>query len=301
MPTAHNPLILYLKRNCLDDGPGIRTTVFFKGCPLSCVWCHNPEAQSTAPELSFDTRRCLGCGACAKACPHQAIRLSSPGHVDRERCDYCFACVDGCPPQALTAMGRPQSVGELMTIIEKDLPFFRQSRGGVTLSGGEPTMFPDFAAELARACRARGIHVLLETCGQFEYDYFQRRLLPELDAIYFDLKLYDSTEHRLHCGVGNERIFDNLARLARQGAGGVPVRPRIPLVPGITDRAENLTALARLLRNLGLGEVTLLPYNPTWHEKVRMLGREPRLAETRWLDADQLARCRAAFAGFELA
>jgi pyruvate formate lyase activating enzyme len=295
------PLILYVKRNCLDDGPGIRTTVFFKGCPLSCAWCHNPESQSVAPELSYDRERCLGCGACIMACPREAIDPESADYINRTRCDYCFACVEVCPSGALSAMGRRMSVDEIVAIIEKDLPFFRQSKGGVTLSGGEPTMFVEFAAALARACRERGVHTLLETCGQFEFKLFREQLFPQLDSIYFDVKLIDSKQHREHCGVGNERIIDNLRALAKlANDGGATVLPRIPLAPGVTDTDENLRGLASLLHELGFRAVALLPYNPTWHKKSKMLGRAPRFAATNWLSAERLAQCRSFFHEFEI-
>ncbi|MBU1672253.1 MAG: glycyl-radical enzyme activating protein [Actinobacteria bacterium] len=300
------PLILEIKGNSLDDGPGIRTVVFFKGCPLSCAWCHNPESKKVGPELSFDPRECAGCGLCIETCPRGAIDDSIEAHVDRSRCDLCFECVETCPSGALSRVGREMSVGEVAAVVEKDLPFFRTSGGGVTLSGGEPTLFMDYCSRLLARLKEMGVHTILETCGLFDADAFVRTVLPHLDAVYFDLKLYDPAEHRRWCGTGNETVLANFAELMRAGLeGGVEVLPRIPLIPGITATDENLEALAELLRGAGAERVALLEYNPLWLEKTAKVGgRNPlagRDASDRWMERSDVERCRAAFEAFELA
>ncbi len=298
-------LILEVKGNSLDDGPGIRTVVFFKGCPLDCAWCHNPEAKRTAEELSFDGRECIGCDTCAKVCEAGALDRHNPGYVDRDKCTLCFRCVNTCPAEALTRVGRRMSIGEIVELVLRDVPFFKTSGGGVTLSGGEPTLRMDYASELLKALREHGIHTLLETCGLFALDRFDRLIYPHTDLIYFDLKLMDELEHRRFCGTSNTPILTNFRQLLdRAQAGGVPLLPRIPLVPGITATDHNLAALAVFLRENGANRVALLAYNPLWVEKNAKIGLENPLAESeqmnRFMSASELEPCRSHFQGFEL-
>lgn len=298
------PLLLEIKGNALDDGPGIRSVVFFKGCPLSCVWCHNPESRRRAPELSFDASACVaGCTRCVAVCQPGAIR---PGvSVDRDACTLCFDCVPVCPSGALRQLGHPASLAELLESVRADKPFFDASGGGVTFSGGEPTLAMDFLAELAAACRAEGIHTLLETAGHFRWAPFERDVLPHLDAIYYDLKLFDAGAHRRYCGCDNDRILANFARLAALAeAGGFELLPRIPLVPGITATEANVTAIGRFLLDLGVGRVRLLDYNPTWVDKCGQLGIGPGFAQTdalrTWLAPGVAAGLRACLTGLGL-
>ncbi|MFW6113673.1 MAG: glycyl-radical enzyme activating protein, partial [Actinomycetota bacterium] len=204
-----DPLILDIKGNSLDDGPGIRTVIFFKGCPLSCVWCHNPESKRTGPEISFDAGECIGCDSCIGVCERGALSRSNPVFIDRDKCDLCMRCVDECPAQALSSVGRSMMVEGIVEEVEKDLPFFKTSGGGVTLSGGEPTLFMDFASRLLRLLKSLSVHTLVETCGYFDYLDFKTSLYPYLDLIYYDLKLYDPEEHRKYCGVPNKKILEN--------------------------------------------------------------------------------------------
>ncbi|PKN44772.1 MAG: glycyl-radical enzyme activating protein, partial [Deltaproteobacteria bacterium HGW-Deltaproteobacteria-17] len=228
-------LILEIKGNSLDDGPGIRSVVFFKGCPLSCAWCHNPESKRTGPELSFDSRECIGCDTCVKVCPCGALDRRNPGYVDRARCDLCFKCVQACPAEALSRVGTAMSVAAVLEQVSRDIPFYRNSGGGVTLSGGEPTLFSEYAGELLAELKGRGIHTLVETCGHFQLDRFLELIYPWTDELYIDLKLYDTDEHRRLCGAGNERILANFLELHERALrGGVPVTPRVPLIPEMT-------------------------------------------------------------------
>lgn len=301
-----SPLLFEIKGNALDDGPGIRTVVFFKGCPLSCVWCHNPEGRDPGPNIAFETAVCVACDTCIGACPDSALDRRNPFFIDRERCSLCFACVETCPSGALSRVGRHRTIDEVVESIRRDLPFFRNSGGGVTLSGGEPTEFMDYAAALARSLRELGVHVLLETCGLFDLRRFRERLYPHLDQIYCDLKFVDPAAHRRYCGAPNDRILANVAALHREAeSGGVPILVRVPLVPGLTAVDENLAAMAALLRSYGIRRLALLPYNPLWSSKMARLGRRmpavPGVDFERWMSAEDLARCRAHFEGFELA
>jgi len=259
---TRRPLIVDIRRGSLEDGPGIRSVVFFKGCPLRCAFCHNPEAQETGPELAFASERCIRCGACAAACPLGAIDLDSPARIDRGRCDLCGMCADACPGGALRLIGAWWPVEKLAQWLARDLPFYRHSGGGVTLSGGECTMFPDYIEALGRALQARGIHLALETSGYFDWDAFERQILPYLDLVLFDVKLLAGS---------NPAIRENLQRLLTQPA--VEVRPRIPLIPGVTDSRESLAAIVDCLCRLGAREVSLLPYNPLGLAMYARLGK----------------------------
>jgi pyruvate formate lyase activating enzyme len=302
---TRRPLILEVKGNSLDDGPGIRTVVFFKGCPLSCVWCHNPESKSVGQEISFDPQECVGCDTCLEVCTLGALDRGHPSFVKRDKCDLCFRCADACPSGALSRVGRYMELDEIAAAVEKDLPFFRTSGGGVTLSGGEPTLFMDYASGLLRALKHMGVHTIVETSGHFDIVEFEKKMLPCTDAVYFDLKLSDPEEHKRHCGILNRIILENFAVLMRASLqGGTPLLPRIPLVPGITATSENLNGLAALLRHEGAREVALLQYNPLWFEKSHKIGKrnplEGREATTTWMPPRELERCRAIFEGFEI-
>lgn len=279
-----------IKRNSLDDGPGIRSVVFFKGCPLRCVWCQNPEAISPAPQLQRLPERCLGCRACVEVCPEG---VAGPGGPPADRCRACGRCVDACPAGARRIVGTDMDAAELAERLLRDEPFYRASGGGVTLSGGEPTRQPEPAGELAQRLAERGVHVLLETCGLYAPEPFERHLLPYLSEIYFDLKLADPELHRRYTGQSNRRILANLERLVERGRP--PVLPRVPLIPGITAEPANLEALAELLVALGLPEVALLPYNPLWRPKRLALGLDLPYDHDAWMPADEIERCREVF------
>jgi len=295
---ANFPLIFEIKGNALDDGPGIRSVVFFKGCPLSCLWCHNPESKRPDVEIGHDAAACIGCRTCMESCRFDAIAPENPYFIDRSRCTLCFDCVDACPSGALRRIGTPVSVAGIVKTVLRDKPFFDSSGGGVTLSGGEPTLSLAFAGELAEKLRENGIHVLLETCGAFSLSTFMQRLYPYLDNIYYDLKLMDDHAHQRYCGASNRTILDNFKTLHQNvQRGGVPVLGRVPLIPGITDTRENLAAVAAFLKQCGADHAALLPYHPMWREKNRTIGiavpvdGENTLHE--WLPEERLATCKA--------
>lgn len=265
------PLITDVKRHSFEDGHGIRSVVFFKGCPLRCVFCQNPETQSREVEIAFSERECIRCGTCVKVCSQGAIDLDFPGHIRRERCVPCRDCAAGCPGKGLRVIGSYYSPEALAEVLLRDLPFYRHSGGGVTLSGGEATLYPDYLGSLLALLKRSQVHVALQTCGHFDYASFARQVLPYLDVIYYDLKVADPKAHRRSTGRDNRWILDNFRKLA-QGKR-VPIHARIPLVPGITDGQENLLAIAKILRGSGAKDVMLLPYYPLGMEMATCLGR----------------------------
>jgi pyruvate formate lyase activating enzyme len=298
-------LIFEVKGNSLDDGPGIRTVVFFKGCPLSCVWCHNPESKKAQPEIRFDREKCIGCGSCIKVCPADALVQGSTHFIDRSKCNLCSACVVECPSTALSLVGTLRGLDDLMGEIEKDIPFFKASGGGITLSGGEPTLYMDFASGLLQSAKAWGVGTLVETCGLFDMPRFMEDIYPYVDIIYFDIKLFDPLEHKKYCGVDNRLILENFSTLARTcGMDGKTLLPRIPLIPGITATDENLQHIADFLKGQGIEKVELLPYNPLWLSKIDSLGgKNPFSGKDNmkeWMPLSLVEECKGFFAGFDV-
>jgi pyruvate formate lyase activating enzyme len=294
------PLILEIKGNSLDDGPGIRSVVFYKGCPLSCVWCHNPESKKASVEISFDSKTCIDCGACREVCPQKALSRDNRFYIDRSKCDLCFLCVDACPSGALDRVGKTMSVDEIVKKILPDKPFFDTSGGGVTLSGGEPTLYMDFTSQLLKSLKQNNIHTLLETCGLFDIHKFMDMLYPYLDAVYFDIKIIDSTAHKKYCGVPNEKILDNFKQLFMTAAKDNKIcLPRTPLIPDITDTESNIRGIASFLKDLNITKAALLAYNPLWHEKSDKVGVDDPYKNskvmTSFREATVSERCRAIF------
>lgn len=263
-------LVFNLMRYSLHDGPGIRTTVFLKGCPLRCSWCHNPESQDPRPRLMFFEERCLRCGDCAALCPHR--RNGTAGRPDL--CESCGACVEVCAAGARQMAGRWMSVEEVLAEVERDVVLYDESGGGVTLSGGEPLAQPRFAGALLARCRQRGIHTALDTCGMAAEETLLA-VCAEADLVLFDLKLMDCREHERHTGAPNTPILANLRALVRTGR---PVIVRYPLIPGVNDGPDALGALAGFLSGLGLRRLDLLPYHRTGWGKYKRLGAQPPAA-----------------------
>ncbi len=290
------PLIVDIKKFSLEDGPGIRSTVFFKGCPLRCVFCHNPETQDPRMEIGFFADQCISCGACAKVCPKGAISLSLPQRIRRDKCDRCGRCADVCPGMGLRRIGRWYDENSLAAILLDDASYYRHSGGGVTLSGGEATLYPDYLEALLERLKGKGIHVALQTCGHFDFQVFETRILPRLDLVYFDVKIADPGAHRTHTGKTNHRILENLRRVLRKG--GVVVEPRIPIVPGITDTAENISAILKILRDAGANRVSMLPHNPLGLGKYGTLGRSRPNIPNRFMKPEEEARVRGIFETF---
>ena len=237
---SKDPAVFSIQHFCLHDGPGVRSMVFFKGCPLRCVWCQNPESWRTSPEIAFKSHLCIGCNTCVDVCPQQAI--SAPGILDASKCDGCLACVDNCPSGAMTCFGDYYSTNEVMHILRPEFPFYENTGGGVTFSGGEPTLFPEYLAQLSARLHEEGVHVAMETCGFFDPDMGDT-FLSYIDLVLFDVKLCDPSAHQQFCAASNAKIKENFKRLSALAAGGngPAVWPRLPLIPTVTDTEENLT------------------------------------------------------------
>lgn len=291
---TQRPLVVDIKRHSLEDGPGIRSVVFFKGCPLRCDFCQNPESQSPAPEIAFSSRRCMAAGLCVNACPAGAIDPALPGRVRRDLCTLCGACAEACPTEALQLIGRAYEPEELAEVLLRDAPYYQSSRGGITLSGGEPTMYPRYVESLLRLLKAQQIHVALETGGHFGYESFRTHILPYVDLIYYSLKIADPAAHRRHIGQSNELIIENLHRLMREPR--VQVQALIPLIPGVTDSQDNLGALVAILRDAGVRSVQLLPYNPMGVSMAETLGRPCPALPPSFMKPQEIERLQRMFA-----
>ena len=265
------PLVVDIKRGAVDDGPGIRTVVFFKGCNLSCQWCHNPESIDPGREIGFYPRECIACGDCEKACVRAACRLENPARIERSVCNRCGLCADACSAHALRSIGQYYSPDVLAHLLEKDLPLYRASGGGVTLSGGEATIHMDYLGAILRQLKTRSMHIVLQTNGFFSWPRFEKSILPYIDLVMMDVKLADPVSHREHTGASNETILDNLHRMAKDHPSRL--LPRIPLIPGFTATIGNLEGLGSLFARLHIENHVFLPYNPTWFDKARAIGK----------------------------
>jgi pyruvate formate lyase activating enzyme len=281
--------IFDIDQTALHDGPGVRMTVYLKGCPLTCAWCHSPESQVHGPEIVWYEIRCRHCGACVNACPR---RIRRPGLIDAEdraRCDLCGACVEACPAGALEVKGRTATAGEIADEAERLAPFFARTGGGVTITGGEPTAQPDFSRAIASLCREAGIHVALETCGLSPWATIER-LAQVVDLWLYDLKLADSAAHAEYTGAPNERIIANLQGLLESGA---EVLVRVPLIPDVNDSDGAIRQIAQLTAGLGAERIELLPFNPATGGKYSWLGLPDPLPEARRQPAARIAELEA--------
>lgn len=261
--------IFDIKRYAIHDGPGIRTTVFLKGCPLNCLWCHNPESVASRQQLIWRKERCLGCQDCQKSCPKGAISFSQEDLIINEnRCNLCGDCVAVCHSQALELIGKEMTVAQVMHEVEKDIPFYDESGGGVTFSGGEPLMQPDFLHSLVKACKEMEIHTAVDTCGYVNSDVLLR-ISEDVNLFLYDLKLVDNDKHIQFTGVSNQVILKNLKLLSQREK---KIIIRFPLIPGVNDDEENIIATGKFVASLkNVNELSILPYHRAAVEKFKRL------------------------------
>lgn len=266
-----NVLISNIQRFSTKDGPGIRTTVFFKGCPLRCKWCHNPETHLLSSEIMYNRENCTLCGRCVAACPEGAIKIENDTVItDTKKCTSCRRCTDECYYNAREISGKSLSFDEICDTIERDIPFYAESGGGVTFSGGECLMFPETLVRLLKFCKARRIHTTVDTSGFAPWDVFEQ-ILPYTDLFLYDIKAYSSTLHEALTGVPNSLIWENLEKLCQKGAS---INLRVPLIEGCNADTNEVTRIAERCACLGIKKVNLLPYHDMGKYKYTKLGRE---------------------------
>ena len=268
-------IVFNIQRFSTHDGPGIRTTVFFKGCPLSCWWCHNPESKQAQAAVLYERDKCLGCGLCAKACPQGSISFSAGTPVLSNHCTLCGRCCKRCPAEALELVGKELTIVEVLAEIEKDRVFYDESSGGVTFSGGEPLLQPEFLDKLLRSCRERGIHTAVDTSGHSPWQVISK-IGEATDLFLYDIKHMDSIKHEVLTGVPNDLILENLRRLSRTHYS---IIIRVPIIPGLNDDSENLLMTGRLAVDLGISQVHLLPYHSIGRDKYTRIGEVYRLTD----------------------
>lgn len=285
-----------IQRFSLTDGPGIRTTVFFKGCNMRCLWCHNPETLSPSPDLLFYPGKCIGCGKCLAACPNGAQKLVGGVHVvDRTLCKKCGKCAETCYAEALVMSGKEMSVEEILNEVRQDKTYYESSGGGVTLSGGEVLCHIPFAVALADACHAEGISVAIESNLSFPCDTVTP-LLERIDLVMADIKLFDDALHKKYTGVSNKNTLDNIRRIT-----DIPLIVRTPLIPGVTATRENLTAIAAFLsgkKNLLCYQ--LLNFNPLGTSKYEGLDKTNAFADQSPFSETQMRKFGEMLADFDL-
>ncbi|MBN1129919.1 MAG: glycyl-radical enzyme activating protein [Chitinispirillaceae bacterium] len=288
MNESQSGTIFDIKRFSINDGPGIRTTVFFKGCPLRCVWCHNPEGLSDRPQVFWEERRCMGDRhQCAVSCPKGALHRTDSGWViDGDTCDLCEECARQCPTEAFRLIGRRMDADDVVAAVIKDRVFFDTSGGGVTFSGGEPLMQHRFLKVLLARCKEAGIHTAVDTCGYASWKVMAP-LLPATDLFLYDIKLVDDAAHKRYTGVSNRTILENLKRLAE---GHKEVLIRIPLIPGIVASERNIFDSIALLKGLpGLKNVSLLNFHQGGRQKYHRSGLDYPVSDMVPLGDDAVA------------
>jgi len=272
-----NGVVFNIQRFSLHDGPGIRTTVFMKGCPLKCLWCSNPESQDIFPNLMVRDIQCKGCSACEKVCPRGAIKMSKTGlrEINWQICDQCLSCVKACIYGSLNVCGATMELHEVVHEVMKDEDFYNNSGGGVTISGGESLLQVDFVARLLRAFKEEGLHTAVDTSGHVPWSNFEK-ILPHTDLILFDIKHLDPREHIRATGVDNNLILENLEKLS----GSVRIWLRLPLITGFNDGREHIRRIGILTKKIGAEKISLLAYHEGGKSKCEQMGKPYPLSKT---------------------
>jgi len=286
--------ITKIHRMSTHDGPGMRTSIFFKGCPLKCTWCHNPETQDKLPELEWTAKKCINCGECTKACPDDLVHITKEGLVwDRVNCIRCEACTNVCPSKALVMLGaKKYSVDELFDEIMKDSLFYRNSGGGVTFTGGEPLVYPEFVLQLAKKCKEAGLNVALDTCGFASKDKLTA-ILPFVDYVFYDLKEYNDDKHLAFTGQSNKLIINNLKAIFEPGLNnpGYEIWIRTPVIPELTGTEDNIQRLGEFISGINTDRIArweLLSFNNLCEDKYNKTGKNWELAELDFFDEQEM-------------
>ena len=266
-------IIFDIQNYAIYDGPGIRTIIFLKGCPLTCIWCQNPESQELNPQLSYFSEKCIGCGTCVAVCPNDALQLIDKKVIrDKDKCTVCGQCINACPQNVRDIIGKYVSVEELIELVVRDKPFYDNSGGGVTISGGEPTVQLEFLLNLLGALKNEKIHTAIETCGYFNDDIIPK-LVNLVDLFLFDIKHIDSNRHRNYTGVSNEKILTNFRTILSK-VGNERIIPRIPLIPSVNTDEKVINKIGEFLRGANYnGPIHLMPYNKLARTKYEKIGR----------------------------
>ena len=296
---GHKGIIFNIQRFCVNDGPGIRTLVFLKGCPLKCLWCSNPESQMLSPQVIFNEERCIDCGACIQVCPRSAIvRLTGKDkRIRRDRCDACGKCVEVCPGEGMRMVGEYKRVDQVIEEVKKDRPFYDKSGGGVTLSGGEGLKQPKFSKRILEECKKIGIHTAIETCGYIrDWEAFQE-ILDNTDLVLYDIKHMDSIHHRKYTGGSNAVILENAKRIARKEIAMVI---RIPLIPGHNDSKQNITATVKFVKRFlpPVEQIDLLPFHQLGRKKYEGLDMKYALKELKPPSKERVAETKKTVESF---
>ena len=290
-------IIFNIQRYSIHDGPGIRTTVFLKGCPLNCWWCQNPESQLSGQEMVLWEDRCISCGACSTICPSSAIQIKNGIPItEKEKCILCGKCIEKCPALAREMIGEKLTTEEVIKEIEKDLIFYEESGGGVTFSGGEPLGQSEFLEGLLNGCREKKIHTVVDTSGYISWEILNKTS-PKVDLFLYDLKLMDNERHKKYTGVSNEIILENLEKLSSVHNN---IFIRFPVIPGINDDYQNIRKMGEFLSSLEITQVNLLSYHYIGMDKYRRLGKKYKLADIQPPSKEKLSEVSAILKKFSL-